>query len=386
MSDLLIIDYEKEIKNYNDQLVTKLRDFGEHHLKFWIPEENNVLSLLNLFFSVVQSYKKNFEIKINKNRLSKTEIQRLKNYLEEISNYKIIIDKNKLIIQIQNIKKDILEKILNNYFDNSKIKKTIFTKRDIIFDKKKNQISIAELNKFYFKKNHQYQYRIDEKKFNKKIFDYKTNVDKFHFGIKLNSEIIKEAYFSSTYNGKEIFFLDIFCNLIKDLPLQEAYEHGVLKLEYFLRNDKINKKIKGIISPFIIKNLFEFCNKIIQNIWKDHIVRNNLRNKVNFFDTKLSKKWSKLNKHHKVKILQYEINKFLDSNDLSKSITIEKIEKDKFISLTFGNYLYINKPNLLLNLEKHIKYAIDDRIELFYTEIIDSNKLRLKNSPQKINT
>ena len=55
MDDFLILDYEEIIKEYDEQLVSKLRDFGRDYLKFWIPEENNVLSLLNLFFSIVQS-------------------------------------------------------------------------------------------------------------------------------------------------------------------------------------------------------------------------------------------------------------------------------------------------------------------------------------------
>ena len=50
MDDFLILDYEEIIKEYDEQLVSKLRDFGRDYLKFWIPEENNVLSLLNLFF------------------------------------------------------------------------------------------------------------------------------------------------------------------------------------------------------------------------------------------------------------------------------------------------------------------------------------------------
>ena len=52
MDDFLILDYEKIIQEYDEQLVSKLRDFGRDYLKFWIPEENNVLSLLNLFFSI----------------------------------------------------------------------------------------------------------------------------------------------------------------------------------------------------------------------------------------------------------------------------------------------------------------------------------------------
>ena len=81
MDDFLILDYEKIIKEYDEQLVSTLRDFGRDYLKFWIPEENNVLSLLNLFFSIVQSDKRKIKVKINKDKLNKEEIHKLQNYI-----------------------------------------------------------------------------------------------------------------------------------------------------------------------------------------------------------------------------------------------------------------------------------------------------------------
>ena len=89
MDDFLILDYEEIIKEYDEQLVSKLRDFGRDYLKFWIPEENNVLSLLNLFFSIVQSDKRKIKVKINKDKLNKEEIYKLKTYINKFSLYKI---------------------------------------------------------------------------------------------------------------------------------------------------------------------------------------------------------------------------------------------------------------------------------------------------------
>ena len=89
MDDFLILDYEEIIKEYDEQLVSKLRDFGRDYLKFWIPEENNVLSLLNLFFSIVQSGKKKIKVKINQDKLNKQEIHKLETYINKFSLYKI---------------------------------------------------------------------------------------------------------------------------------------------------------------------------------------------------------------------------------------------------------------------------------------------------------
>ena len=55
MNKILKIDYSESVKNYNLQLISKLRDFGEKHLQLWVPDENVVLSILNMIYSVSQN-------------------------------------------------------------------------------------------------------------------------------------------------------------------------------------------------------------------------------------------------------------------------------------------------------------------------------------------
>ena len=49
---MLEIDYEKLLQKYNSELLTKTRSFNteEEHLKFWVPNEDKVESVLNLSF------------------------------------------------------------------------------------------------------------------------------------------------------------------------------------------------------------------------------------------------------------------------------------------------------------------------------------------------
>ena len=288
MDDFLILDYEEIIKEYDEQLVSKLRDFGRDYLKFWIPEENNVLSLLNLFFSIVQSDKRKIKVKINKDKLNKEAIHELETYINKFSLYKIRKENDRLVIQLQNINRNILEEILNNYFIESKLEKTRIIKKDNYVVKTKNEISLKELRKFYIKKNHKFRFRIDSSEFNNKSLDYKSEIDKYKFGVKLNNNIIEEAYFSSENNTEESYFLDCLCYVIINLPIQEAYEHGSIKLEYLLRDGDLKNIIQGIISPFVISNLFINCNKLIHNIWEQYVAKNNLEIKINFYDKKIS--------------------------------------------------------------------------------------------------
>ena len=52
----LEINYENILKKYKLELISKLRDFGDNYLKLWVPdEEDTILSILNLIYSVNQS-------------------------------------------------------------------------------------------------------------------------------------------------------------------------------------------------------------------------------------------------------------------------------------------------------------------------------------------
>ena len=62
-TQFMSLEYEKIKNDYNLQLTSKLRDFGESHLQYWIPEDDIILSLSNLFFSLSESDYLNSKIK-----------------------------------------------------------------------------------------------------------------------------------------------------------------------------------------------------------------------------------------------------------------------------------------------------------------------------------
>ena len=67
-----------------------------------------------------------------------------------------------------------------------------------------------------------------------------------------------------------------------------------------------------------------------------------------------------------------------------KSILISKIENNFKINLDVDkNFSKLqSEKNILLEIETKLK-TLDQTLEVFIGEILDQNKLRLKNSPQK---
>ena len=66
MKKILKINYTESLQNYNAQLLSKLRDFGEKNLQLWVPDDNIILSILNMIFSVNQNGIKELSLIVKK--------------------------------------------------------------------------------------------------------------------------------------------------------------------------------------------------------------------------------------------------------------------------------------------------------------------------------
>ena len=83
---------------------------------------------------------------------------------------------------------------------------------------------------------------------------------------------------------------------------------------------------------------------------------------------------------HINKILEKIKKKFKLSNE---SIIIQSIDNNFKINLRVNNFFKNEqkKYNILLEIEINLK-ELDNTLEVFVDEVLDQNKLRLKNSPQ----
>ena len=69
-----------------------------------------------------------------------------------------------------------------------------------------------------------------------------------------------------------------------------------------------------------------------------------------------------------------------------KEVIFKKLDMDFRVYIEMGEELQKRQKteNILFKIEQILAAEISPRIELFTTELIDKNKLRIKNSPQKI--
>ena len=104
-SERILIDYEKIRKNYDNALISTARGFENIYefLDYWVPDENELKSIINLLQIAKDEEIKKVELNISNNIKSLIDIKKLEEQIFEIG---III------------KHDLKENLSSNYFIN----------------------------------------------------------------------------------------------------------------------------------------------------------------------------------------------------------------------------------------------------------------------------
>lgn len=375
------IDYKKIKQNYYSQLTSKLRDFGDDNLQFWVPEDDIILSLGNLLFSLAENNYENCEIHLEKAELNEDLIQKINDNFSNFSKIEIKLDQ-KYTLYLKDLNKINLNYFLDNYFLDSKDKKTSSLKKNQIKQNKIIENINDKIKDFYKISYKEFKFRIEKKEFENLInkFDYHSKLKNFGLAIKVKNKIITEVKFYGDGETHNINLLEKFCEQILNKPIFEAYEHGVIYLEYIIRDEKIYSKLNGVVTGVVLSETFEIPKKLINNIWGKYKEHNIIESK-NYYDLLPSEHWVKLSTKTKIDKINSCLNEFEKINKIKNQLKFSELNKDNIrITIEFlTNENDIIKAKLLLNFEKYLRNKLDKRLEIFYKELKDINKLRIKN-------
>jgi len=381
------INLDLLLKNYNSELVNKLRGFNDDvdYLQYWVPSSNKKKSLFNLIDAINETKVKDFTILISKN--DKNLINEIKKVSQNIGKISIQLEENnyKVNISIDKFKYSLLKKEAIGV-KKKKIKKE--NKKIFQLNNKKEKYNILKEYKIKLKASKLNFMRKDGK--NKEVFsDSIDNENKLFIKIDEKTKKIVDCWHNSKSKNTNLIVVDKFCNVIIGKTIQEASEHGTIYLEHLIRPDNINQKIKGIILPKKVGGIFFDLHKCINKIYLKIKKQYDFQDTINkeYFD--LSNEWMNLSNEQKFNRLnKVLLEKIIPTFKLKNNdIIINEIESDTKIVIKISqNFLKLNlgKKNYFIMVEDMFKKLVDNRLELFTIEKKDDNTLRHANSPQKI--
>ena len=385
---MIKVDFNDLLDNYNTNLLDNLRGFGsnEEYLKFYVPGTTLIKSFYNLIDAFVECQQLEFVIFYKEDSFEKKIIDEMNIFLEKISINKKIVKDNFINLEIK------IDKILyKNFFDQKKYK----IKEGNLNDIKKNKIDAKDKILVYKseKKIEQiYQsniYKIvTNNYFSKKTINHEGlfsgKIDGFKVNFIIENKIITQVFHDCENDKTLKKLLDIFFDICMNKNIQEAAEHSVLYLEEKIRieNDQLIKP--GIILPSHAGTYFDNLNLIIREVFHEYAKKNKIKFGINKNYFKKSYHWVNLSEDVKKQKIDYVLNEISQKYGLTnENIKLYSIDNNFKVNLgidkDFKNLQL--KKNILLEVEIKIK-KIEHTLEVFVDEVLDANKLRLKNSPQ----
>ena len=376
------------LDNYNTNLLDNLRGFGnnEEYLKFYVPGTSSIKSFYNLIDAFVECQQLEFVIFYKQDSFEKKLIDEMNIFLKKISINKEIIKNNFTNLEIK------IDKILYKNFINqikpkikeiglSNIKQNKINAKDkILVFKSEKKIEQSYLNNIHKIVTNNY--------FSKKIIDHENlflgKIDGSEVKFIVENKIITQAFHDCENNKTLKKLLDIFFDICINKNIQEAAEHSVIYLEEKIRieNDQLIKS--GIILPSHAGTYFDNLNLIIRQVFNEFVKKNEIKFGINKNYFKKSYHWINLSEEAKIQKIDLVLNEISQKHGLiNQSIIVQSIDSNFKVNLGVDkNFKDLQlKKNILLEIEIKIK-KLDVTLEVFIDEVLDKNKLRLKNSPQ----
>jgi NifU-like protein involved in Fe-S cluster formation len=194
-----------------------------------------------------------------------------------------------------------------------------------------------------------------------------------------NTHTISAARFKGEGGTVTAALLEKLCGLIVGLPIVEAYDHGVVKLEFALRGRYGDRPVQGIVLPRNADPMFSLPERLLREVANQYQAESGIKLGDNYFDPGPSGAWVDFSAKERLDRLQSVFAKACEGiPGLDPSmIHITDIEFNVRITIEIddGDFA-LGRPEVMRILEAAIHEHLDTRLELVYTVMKDNNTIR----------
>ncbi len=199
------------------------------------------------------------------------------------------------------------------------------------------------------------------------------NGDGWTIKLVANNGIITDAALTWSDPAADLALIGTLAQSLKGMGLREARDHGV---QYaFASQQAAASPVKGILIPAN----YSVTSRAAVNALRKAIDAAEQPNPAdwNFEDHGLSDAWRKIPADVRTQNLESLIADYLKKVSLASAIIVTEIDEYDRVFVQFGeDFPVAQKPFILMQLERHVRNATNERIELFVSELKDNNRIR----------
>lgn len=172
--------------------------------------------------------------------------------------------------------------------------------------------------------------------------------------------------------------LDVFCDELVGMTVQEAAEHGAIRLEFRLRAGATQRSVAGIVLPRNADQVFELPARLIRALAAAYREQTGAAFGPNGFTRPIGAAWLRLSDDEKLA----KVNGLLAERIVSLGLGPQDasaiaVEQHYRVTIAFGEGVPIDeKPRFLRRLERVLHQSLEPSIQVFMSEVKDANKMR----------
>ncbi|MEK8019661.1 MAG: hypothetical protein VSS75_022535, partial [Candidatus Parabeggiatoa sp.] len=342
LNQLDIIDYQQLVTDYNEALVNVLRGFRPKYefLDIWVPDAEPDKSILNLLEAAQIEGENEVSLFLEEKLLDELDIKTLIQEASKLGEINTRETEQGFIFQVSGL---IGEQVSHQ-----------------------NEAKLEECNPLYRtqlmerEKNIQHEYTLTDD-------DVHLLIHANHQGISLfalfdvQQHKLIQATFASTASAIEKALLEALCQLIEGLPIQEIYDHGLLKLEYALRDQQQPLPVSGIINRFNFDPLFQLPQHLIRQLFHNYCEQTGYQTQLNYFDSPPSQDWLKWDDKQRIQKVQGVLDDLISQSQYRDlEVKVKYIDKTVKVHVEIrGTVSAVEEAALMLNMEKDLHKQVE---------------------------
>jgi hypothetical protein len=172
--------------------------------------------------------------------------------------------------------------------------------------------------------------------------------------------------------------LDVMCSTMIGRPLQEAAEHGAIRLEAALRDPVQRPPLAGIINPTAAAPFFGPIEQLVRALFETYIRDNRARPKINVYVDCPHPAWTLLSPEMQLQGVSATIRSALVAAGVrSDDARVTAIEHNDKVMIVFRESISaLEKGCLALALERALTAKCDPTLQVFLVDLKDGNAAR----------
>lgn len=188
--------------------------------------------------------------------------------------------------------------------------------------------------------------------------------------------VITRASHHGATDGTTRAVLDLFCDVLIGLPIQEAAEHGALRLLYRMREHGQGNPVAGIVTPNNVGGPFALAGRLIRAVFTAH--REGKEREENCYVPPVSPQWKALTDDERLAMVEEFLVVFRETSNLSpEDLAARQIDRQVRVSFTVGARIPpADKSVLMRKLERSLRQSLGEELEAYVEEMRDQNKIR----------